>query len=260
MNICITFSPDWLQYVEIALYALFKTNPAPIKVYLISDPETSEHMDKIKAIAQKFNNQCIFIKVKNHPFNNKNIDNRFTVYTLYRLLIPALIACNRVLYIDADALVNGNITELYNTDLGDNLIAGVIDTGIGCGSIKTWHEHLKSIKLTPDDIYINGGVQLIDVQKIRELDLMDKWIEMANATQFACHDQDIINISCRGRIKPVDNKFNVSQSCGSDVPKKDIRIVHYTYPGHGKPWNNDKVVNYEIWDKWQKEYNRAMGA
>lgn len=33
MNIAIVYSPDWAQYAAIETFAIFKTNPAPVKVY-----------------------------------------------------------------------------------------------------------------------------------------------------------------------------------------------------------------------------------
>jgi lipopolysaccharide biosynthesis glycosyltransferase len=87
----------------------------------------------------------------------------------------------------------------------------------------------------------------MDMKKIRELKLMDKWLEMVNTTFYNCHDQDILNITCRGKIKVVQNEYNSSLSTGYSG---GVKIAHYA--GH-KPWQSGTVQNYNIWSGLEKE-------
>lgn len=256
MNIALVCSPDWIQYVAVEVYAILKNNPPPVTIYVISDRLSNRSMDHLLNLTKAFGKgySCGFIDMSN-LFDKEipskiNVDGRFTKYALYRLLLPEVLHfVDRLLYIDTDAIVAGDITELYNTFLEDNIIAGVTDIGIG--------PYLHYSGLTPKDNYINAGVTLMDMKKIRELNLQKWWIEQINSKWYPCHDQDLFNMSCRGKIKLLPLKWNVSLSTGLDIPVDDIRIMHYA---GAKPWNTIDVPNYEIWRKWRNEYDRVVGV
>ncbi len=252
MNIAIVFSPDWSRYVAIELLSIFGTNPAPIKVYLISDG--SELMDFSCLCPPGYAVEYIDLEqqFRERIPSTVNVCTRFTKYVLYRLLLPEIIGDDRLLYLDADIIVNGDITGFYNMGMDGFLVAGVQDTGMGCGNLATWKQRLQSIGLSPDASYINAGVTLFNLAAVRESGLQETWIRMANETPFACHDQDIINLTCQGYIKPVDLAYNVSLSTGLDIDQRDIRIMHYAGQ---KPWANSNAPFHDIWKKWADKYD-----
>lgn len=248
MNIAIAYSPNWAQYVRIAVYSLFKNNKGPIRVYLLSDEMGYIDLDPVcKLFGKGYSFEFINVEkiFKHYIPSDINIDGRFTKYTLYRLLIPKFILEDRLLYIDADAMVVGDISKLYNLDLENCIIAGVQDTGIG--------PFLKNIGFQYYDIYINAGVTLMDLKTIRELNLSDEWIEMVNKKFYDCHDQDILNITCKNRVKLIDPIYNVSLSTRSDIPDKDIRIIHYAGP---KPWDSGATMKHFLWSNAYDNYRQ----
>jgi lipopolysaccharide biosynthesis glycosyltransferase len=236
------------------VFSIFSTNPAPIKVYLISDGPAQMDFSRFCGPGYEIEYIDLESRFRERIPSTVNVCNRFTRYVLYRLLLPEVIPGDRLLYLDADVIVNGDITDFYNVDMDGALVAGVADTGIGCGSVAAWRQRLQSIGLSPDASYINAGVTLFDLAGIREAGVTETWIRMANEVPLACHDQDILNLTSQGRIKLVDNKYNVSISTGLDV--EDIRIAHFA---GGKPWNTPNVPNYHIWRRWSDEYKGLFG-
>lgn len=254
INVALAFSPNWGPYVEVELFSLFKTNKAPITVYLLSDELEEWQISKYKAIEDYFGEgyRIQYLNIdeiyKELIPSTVNVSSRFTKYTLYRLVLPKVIDVDRLLYIDTDAIVNGDLSEFYNIDLGNNYIAGCLDTGIYSPQYRNM---LSEIGFTDKDSYINAGVTLYDWNKAKEL--CDQWIKEINTTKYSCHDQHVINKSCKGRIKVVDNKYNSSLSTGfSNAPV----IAHYAGPRGEKGWDhNPKVRHHEIWTKWEKRYH-----
>lgn len=243
INVAICYSPNWAEHVAIEVFALFRSNPPPIKVYLVSDGSCNLKIDCPKGcIIEYIDLERLF---KERIPSAVNVDNRFTRFALYRLLLPEIIPDDRVIYIDADAIVNGDITELFNLNMDGCLVAGVTDSGAGADKY-----NLKAaIGLAEDEPYINAGVTLLDLAEIRKLNLLDKWLYEINNHWYGTHDQDILNLSCRGRIKLIGLKYNVSLSTGLD--ENDIRIMHFA---GAKPWNTANVPHYEIWQRWSREY------
>jgi lipopolysaccharide biosynthesis glycosyltransferase len=244
MNIVLAYSPNWAPYVQTEVYSLFKNNPPPIKVFLLSDKMGDIDLNPI---CNFFGNGYSYEFINVEELYNKhiptdlNVSTRFTKYTLYRLLMPMIIPVDRVLYIDTDALVCSNIKDFYHMDLGDNILAGVLDIGSAMPVVR------KGIDFSNEEVYINAGVCLMDLAKIRKLNLMDTWLKMVNTRFYNCHDQDILNITCRGRIQVVTNNYNSSLSTGFNA---DVKIAHYAGK---KPWQLATVHSYKLWSDVEKE-------
>lgn len=261
MNIALVYSPNWSQYVAVEVFAIFATNPAPMKVYLVSDGECTIDTDRItKLFGEGYSIEYIDMLplYKEKITSEINVTSRFTKYVLYRLMFPYAINEDRLLYIDADAIVNGDLTDFYNMDMCDNLLAGVADCGDEQYNLKG------RIGLSQEDAYINAGVTLLNLAKIRqckigELSLADVWIKEANTKRYNCQDQDIWNLTCRGRVKEIPLAYNVSVSTGLDIDSDKIKIMHYAGPADEKPWRSNKAPFVEIWHKWASEYSKTLG-
>lgn len=258
MNICLCFSKNWSHYVAVEVYALFKNNikNAPIKVYLMSEELTRNDLIEFDNVCNYFGSEFTYQYIEMKDFYNKhmentvNTDSRFTKYTNFRLAIPYLIPDDRLLYIDTDALVCNDLSELYNMDLEGNWIAGVEDLFLQQG-------HKTSLGFSEDSLYFNAGVLLLDLYKIRESLIADKWLYLLRNKHFPAHDQDIVFSTIYPRFKKVDVKYNISLSTCIDLEKvKDISICHFA--GATKPWNDKTVPFFDIWEKYEKEYTKVF--
>lgn len=242
MNICLIYSPSWLSYIYVEVFAIRKTQKNIPKIYLISD--------KAGNPGERYceDNNCTFIDLEEmyRDIINININNRFSRYTLYRLLIPFIIHDSRLLYIDTDAIVNGDLTDLYNIKMGKDLIAGCRDVGI-------LDSQLSDIGLKHGDIYINAGVLLLELDKIRVKGLHHTWIRKIKERQTSCFDQDLINYTCKGHIKLLPNVYNSSLSTGF-APIDKIKIAHYAGYTHEKGWSGLITPMHQIWKDWADRY------
>jgi Lipopolysaccharide biosynthesis proteins, LPS:glycosyltransferases len=253
MNICLIYSPNWKQYISVELFSLFKNNAAPIRVYLVSDKDGYIETDHItNYFGEGYDVEFIDLeKLYNERIPSKiNVDSRFTKYALYRLLLPEVIHDDKLLYIDADAIVSGDISELYNSDISSCHVIGAMDIGADRYNLK------KPLGLKPYDIYINAGVMLMNLKKIREDKVNLTWVKEANSKLYAAHDQCIINKTCKGKIGLMSNKYNCSISTGLDLRKEDIKIMHYA--GAEKPWDTNNVPNPRFWYDAVREYKKVF--
>ena len=224
MNVCLCFGPNWAKYVAVELHSMFKHNKVS-KVYLMSEKVPHEDKMSILAICEENGVEMIYIDMeaweKTHLRSKKNIDNRFTKYTLYRLAIPDMVPEDKVLYLDADTLVVGNVEDFYNTPLDSSkVIAGCIDTGIGAA-------HKRKIGSPANSTYLNAGVLLMNLDEIRKLGVNRQWLRMMADKHYPAHDQDIIHLTLNGKFEVVSPIYNASVSTACDIPDEEVRIVHY---------------------------------
>jgi lipopolysaccharide biosynthesis glycosyltransferase len=128
--------------------------------------------------------------------------------TYYRLKMSELLPDNyeKAIYLDVDIIVLKDLQEFFNTDLTDSYIGGVKAAGYILE--KTLDEYYKKVGLRDKSKYINAGVTIWNLKKIRESNLLNELYDSASRN-YCSMDQDVINIVFQNNIKILDFKFNV---------------------------------------------------
>ncbi len=222
---------------------------------------TDNQVDFLNKVVRKnnINNKVIKIDVTdiyNKEFlGGKNENAYCTPYTLLRLfadMIPEI--PDKLLYLDIDIMVHDDIKKLYNIDITNYEYAAVKEK-YGCWLIR------------PD--YINAGMLLLNMKKIKETKLLEKARNRIKTKKMLFADQDAIFWSTTKkmilpRIYNEQSKFN----------KKDTVICHfckrlmfrpYPHTENYKQWNIEEVhkilkcysfdVDLEEYRKLKEEYN-----
>lgn len=232
MKVAMCATKSWYLYLATEIYALFKKNDVE-KLYLFIEDDEIPFLN---------DDRIEFINVTKLPKyiseTSPNYKTKYTQLSYLRCYFTKFLDCDKILYVDADAIVVDNIDELWNLDLEDKVIAGVKEGG-------EWSKHL-GIK-GMDDKYINSGVLLMNLQKIKEQKLDDKMINLLNMEWFAYPDQDVINIVCKDKIKYVSNIYNSTETTGF---VDNAKIVHYIRERKG--WIKESPRS-EIWYNYHKK-------
>lgn len=177
--------------------------------------------------------QCV--NVKDSAFaklDGVNHENPWTYMTMARLELHRILPDeSRVLYLDVDTIVMFDMSELFDADLGGNVIGGV-----------------KEPKRCLDPfMYINAGVLLMDLEKLRA-GFGDEMVEIANRRKLRCPDQDAINLICQGRILELNPIYNASD--WTLVPM-NAKIYHFAGDHH---YAERKLFKSYIDMKWGDIY------
>lgn len=172
--------------------------------------------------------------------------------TYYRLFIPNMFPhLDKALYLDADIVVPGDISELYNIDLGDNLVGGIPDTAVANNDI--FIEYVKEV-VGCDEAknYFNAGILPMNLKAMREFDFEDKFLDLLSKYKFVvAQDQDYLNAICKGRVKYIDYSWNVMPIENSRIKIDKINLIHYNMLW--KPWQFDNVLYEDIFWKYAKD-------
>jgi lipopolysaccharide biosynthesis glycosyltransferase len=191
---------------------------------------------------------------------------RMGTATLVRLSAGELMQdIDRVIFLDADVLIQADIGGLFDIDLRTNAIGAVVDfltydmlakqrTGpppIPIFDIDDLLRNKIGLTATTWYQYVNTGVVLMDLAAlraegfgVRAVALLEQMVD-----QLAWPDQDIINIVLRDRIQLLDPHWNVLLTAllrprlAADVPdlasdilvqRRHQSIMHYA--ADAKPW------------------------
>ena len=259
MNICFSISADYVfQMITTMVSVLENNQDSDINFYVLSTGLSAKDKELVDKLTEYYPNFSVrYIDVDAMLFQNFNFTiNYITVETYFRYIIADLLPdIDKILYLDADLSVNKNIGDLYNADIRDFYIGGVTDT-----YINELH-HKADINLTSEDLYVNAGVLLFNLKKIRDEHMVKQLFFNQNKYDsiIKFQDQDIINLTFRGKIKELDDRYNVTTV---DFDKKRARlknavIIHYT--GALKPWNFSYTKpQRKIWRRYFRIANKLL--
>lgn len=150
-------------------------------------------------------------------------------YWLHLFLPPSV---PRILYLDCDMIVCGDLAALYGTDLGGRPMGAVAD--------KYASQQTPKIPGWPpgDAPYYNTGMLVIDVPAWRASGLAEAMLATIrqHGAQLDIPDQDGFNLVARNAVQPLPPCWNYQIVMTPDHdPPCEPRIVHYI--GSIKPWN-----------------------
>jgi lipopolysaccharide biosynthesis glycosyltransferase len=187
-----------------------------------------------------------------------------SVETYYRLVLESAFddSVQRVIYLDADLVVLGDLSDLAAIDLGGKTVGAVMDFAIRRWGGPRTCEALKSQRQHADRSYFNAGVLVIDLDAWRRKRVRDLAVRFLfeNQGRIHCWDQDALNHALGGDWCELDPRWN--RMCYwerqefPDPPFSDEvmaslstpNIVHFT--GRRKPWNDDRHEARSHFDKY----------
>ena len=176
--------------------------------------------------------------------------NYFSNTTYFRLFIPELYPeYDKAVYIDSDTVTLADIADLYNTDMGDNLIAGIPDGAVQ--AIPVFQEYVEKVVGVIDyNNYFNAGIIVMNLKALREYKFQEKFLYMLGKIKFeVAQDQDYMNRLCKGRVKLLGFEWNRMPAMGKR--EGTINLVHYNLGC--KPWYFDDVLYQEYFWKYAKK-------
>ena len=174
---------------------------------------------------------------------------RLPVSSCYRLLVPDILtAYDKLIYLDVDVAVCRDLGELYATEPGEAYIAAAKDV-----VHSTKPEYLSWAAgwgFAEWDDYVNAGILVMNLERFRREPILDRLLKVVlEAAKWLC-DQDALNFVCKGRIAPLDPRWNVQ--LGDYCIKEQIAltgdemwIVHFA--GGQKPWKKPARRYAHLW-------------
>lgn len=279
MDICMAADENYAMILRVVMISIIKNNEDEIINFHIFESGMREQTKQaVKALGDKGVNVVLYdidremSMIKSKIRNDWADNNSYVAYA--RLYIPYFLPneVERFLYLDCDTLVISQLKELFDTDLGGNVIAGVKDV------LPVEYKNSKGLK---EDEYINSGILLVDNQKWKSQEVSKDILEYCEQHPKDLYpDQDAINIVLRGKIKIVHPKYCVflpeysfdfkDQVLGYGDDKgyygaaelKEAKerpiIFHFVDTVLGRPWQSNNINPYA--EVWLEYFNAIKGS
>ena len=203
-------------------------------------------------VAKQYNSNNSVIRVDVTALYEKefahcpNEDAYCSPYTLLRLFadeVPDMPA--KILYLDVDILFNRDICLLYDTDVSDVEYAAARD-------------HYGKYLIRPD--YVNAGVLLLNLKKIKETGLLVKSRKLIREKKLVFADQSAV-IRSTSKKKMLPQKFNDQKFLHKSTVVRHFskRLFYLPYPhiDNIKQWrvsDMHRIYHYYAFDDVLYEY------
>ena len=185
------------------------------------------------------------IKVKFH------LRDYYSIETYYRFFIANMYPqYDKVLYMDCDIVVLGDIAELYNNDITNLYLAASPEEVMA--EVKVFGDYVEKALDVPVSEYFNAGIMVMNLAEFRKDNIEKKFFEMINRFRFrVTQDEDYLNVLCKGKTKILDLGWNKTAFKNEKFDDKNLKLIHYKI--NWKPWKNRNVLYEEYFWNYAKK-------
>ncbi|HEM2741495.1 SP_1767 family glycosyltransferase [Streptococcus suis] len=247
LDIAFSVNNRYAQYLGATILSILAHHPKEeVRVHILYKEIAQSILQDLDNLAQQTPNlELHFHLLEDQQFSAIPIrTEQFPFESFSRFLLPELLAdLDRILYLDVDILVHGNLMELFQTDLEGYALGAVVEADI----FKYYQWYLDSLGFSPNDAYFSSGVLLMDLDKMRQNGTTNQLIAMAleKAQDYNFPDQDILNLYYKGNFKQLSPAYNYTdvRKQNRELATDEIIIEHFN--GDIKAWHAiTKIPDY----------------
>ncbi|MGM9753018.1 MAG: glycosyltransferase [Candidatus Cryptobacteroides sp.] len=243
-----TIDDNYVPWLAVALRSIMDNSSKDYNYHLIILHQglREENIKRLDSLSEgNFKVEGLPMKEKFEGIESDFIGNKlradyFTLTIYFRLFIADMFPqYDRGIYLDSDIVVPGDLSKLYEKDLAGNYIAACPDYSIQ--EVPPLMDYVKeAVGVDRNLDYINSGVLLMDLAKLRELKFGTRFLEVLNKYHFDCiaPDQDYINALCKGKILYLGEEWDAMPN-NTKPDLENPQIIHYNL--FEKPWCYDNI-------------------
>ena len=266
-NVPVVMAADrnYLQYMRVALESLVRSSTSGNidALLLTSGLDDESRRLLLSGLPSRPNLSVRLINLDDalHSIHLTKVDAKSTTglvphvsaASCWRLFLPELLPdYDKLIYIDVDVIVRQDIAPLYDFELGTDLLAGVIDLGIGVFPAKRpeYRAFAEHHGFNDWNHYVNAGVLLLNLAAMRRENLTASLFQLAQEASEFFFDQDALNFVCRGRVRFLSPEWNLMVQ--PSTLSKELRLISgkpaiYHFSGRKKPWIDPSIPFSYLW-------------
>lgn len=236
MHVAFNINDSFFMQTGVAITSILENNKEKsFWFHIFCDGVSDENKDKVRQTMEKYSMKCSIYIMDMEPFQAFHIKTRhFSRVTYLRSIMPKILKglTDRYLYMDADMICTGDISEIERIDLQGYPFAAASETDEAV-RYKTTFLKMKS------DKYFNDGLMWVDIAEWEREEITEKVFSYqgADPRRFSGQSQDILNLVLEGEICFISRRFN-----GMD----DGNLI-YHFTGRNKPWQLVLDEPSKIW-------------
>ncbi|MDD3242777.1 MAG: glycosyltransferase [Eubacteriales bacterium] len=196
----------------------------------------------------------------------RSIANRFPIRdyysqsTYFRLFIADMFPqYDKIIYIDSDTIVQGDISQLYLTDIHDAYVGACHEQAMV--QVDEYGEYAEKVIGVSRYNFFNAGLLLVNCDQFRLRFVLDKFIQHLHTYEFVVtQDEDYLNLICKDHVFWLDQRWNTEVFGEIGYPIEQANIVHYIMTN--KPWHYEDCRYADLFWRCARElpvYDELLG-
>lgn len=239
--LCTASNETYVIGATAALVSAVLNAPAGIacKVYVLDGGIRERSWRKLQKSLEQLGRSCEVTRLRPdmQTFAGLPQDWGSSVMTYARLALPQMVQEERLLYVDADMIVQAPWNCIWETDLQGAVIAAAVD--VVTKTLGEEHLDLEKFHLEPSAPYFQAGFLLMDLRQWRETCVSEQVLAYLRENPDHCRywDQSALNVVLHGRWKRLPDEWNTPAwwaDQGREACRLDAPILHFVGPD--KPW------------------------
>ncbi len=158
------------------------------------------------------------------PFKERNkLPSNAGLVTFYSVFIPEIFpSYEKAIFLDADLIIEKDVADLYRIDMEDKAFAGALDfqmiNAVQSNALNKEYpirEYFNNILKLDCFNYINTGVFLVNISKLKEKNFFQRALDFIKDTVILYPDQDVYNKILSDSIKIISPEWNYQEIFGN---------------------------------------------
>lgn len=224
MKVMYTCDNNYVWLMGISLLSLLENNKMAdnIDIYMLGKDISKENKQVLSNIISTYDRKIYFYNIENLPIPKYlETNGRWPIICYARLFACHLLKdVDRILYLDCDTIVLGDISELFTEQFNDYPVYGCKDF-IG-------NAYKKLIGMPKEAVNVNGGVLLFNLQQMRDLGSdvkINNFLEKYGKN-ISYADQDILNGTFWKELGILDPSYDIMSIMKVFSYKEIIQLKH----------------------------------
>ncbi len=243
---------NFVKYTVVSLYSMIENASKDYKyrVYVLHTGISEGMMEKVYELAND-NFEICFEDVTDylHSIADKlPIRDYYSKTTYYRLFIAEMFPeYEKAVYIDSDTVVQGDVSELYLTDIGDSYVGACHEQAMV--QVDEYGTYVEKVIGISRHNFFNAGVLLINCEQFRLRFVLDKFIQYLHTYNFVVtQDEDYLNLICKDHVFWLDQRWNTEIFGEIPYPIEEAKVLHYIMTS--KPWHYPDCRHGDVFWKY----------
>lgn len=255
---------NYVPFLQVSILALkeHRNSARLYKIHVLNTGISEEYKKSLTALEDE-RLKIVFVDVSEMIEKSRStfeLRDYYTYAIYYRLFIADIFTeYDKAIYFDCDTVLLGDAAELFDTPLGDNLIAGVPDGAVSV--IEPFQVYTKKALGIDACKYFNSGVIVMNLDLLRKENFYRKFTELFKKYKFrVAPDQDCLNIVCKDRVTYLGFEWNAMPVRSQNgLTEENPKLIHFNLTA--KPWHYpDLPYEKYFWDyaKRSDYYDRII--
>ena len=252
--ICFATDDNYVPFLTVALASLLDNASKDnfYRIYVLTSHLTQENMNSILKMGTE-NSSIEFVQLSKELDKVQDMFHLRDYYskeTYYRIFIANLFPqYDKVLYLDCDITVLGDVAELYNTQIHGYYVAAAQEEVMQ--TFEVFGNYVEQADGINRKEYFNAGILLINCRRWRNKLIAERFVDLLNRYTFrVVQDEDYLNVLCKGNVKKLNLGWNKTSYKNDDFDDKDLKIIHWKI--NWRPWKYKDVLYEEHFWKYAK--------